>query len=586
MLQRLGRARLGEGALEALAPLGLAGLGWGLAVLYLSAPAPALGITRVELAALLGACAALAGWAAGRLLYLLRRRRPWAGVLGTWALLSLLLLLLPGLCAQRFATACHEAWSGTLEVDQVPVLWGQAPRPLCRVARAESTYLGGLLLRPRWDGALGLGWWPPLLAVGALAALARRDRRLQPSWLVERVLRQLPYALARGSGTAPALGQRGAGQPAAATPTPGAPPLLACEHLTWWGELCGQLYHPQDAPQTHQACVRCHQGFRPDTRALVVQVVSLRTADVDQLNAWERLDPESWAPGAVRDGTSKTTEPRWVLLGELTLPSVLTVAQALALVHEQLAVWKRSPPKTATPHHGAALELAERRASRLAAWLWTGADPSLLPSRLVYARPCAQAQLIVGPQRLRDVAPSGGGKLVLQLETGALPLERWEALLRPNRGGLTNVRSALWIPVAPPPRPSEEPGLWVPRVEGDALRAWLREVRRPADAPEGAQTAFCWTPPDPAPGAAANPRPAQSPPREPLHYVMRPLAQAPATVGQTADRGTQTSPSTQQPEPSQQPQPGESIAEWAWLERAQIQQLRQEVLVLVNRSNG
>ena len=35
--------------------------------------------------------------------------------------------------------------------------------------------------------------------------------------------------------------------------------------------------------------------------------------------------------------------------------------------------------------------------------------------------------------------------------------------------------------------------------------------------------------------------------------------------------------------PSAQPQPGESIAEWLWLERAQIQLLRRSALVIVER---
>lgn len=523
--------RVAEGAVELLAPLGLAALAWGLSVVYLGAPTPAVGVTHLELAALLGANAALTGWAGGRLAYLMRRRHPRWAVGVSWALCAVMLLLLPRMSAERFAARCDAQWGGVV----IPDALSGGARALCQVGGVVgSPYLPGRLVRPRWAGAVDGRAWPALLGIAALAALGWRDRRLVPTGIGERVLRGLPYAAAGGWAASPRGGPSRSDK------------VEACANVTWWGELCGQVYPGDKAPAVGGACVRCHQGFRPAARRLTLRVVSLVSADADELNAFEKQDMVSWSPAAgPRDELGASGRPRWAVLGQVELPDVLTVAQALALVHARLPGWAESQ---GAPQRARALKLAQERASRVSAWLWAGAHED----RLNRARPEREATLAVGPQRLRDLNPRRGGALWLQLDVGLMPLELWEGRQRPS-AGTTNLRSALWIPVAAPRRPAQTPGLWVPRVEGDALRAWLRVSRRRAS-PDQDQLA-----PYQPKGTVPSPRG-----KGPLDLVIRPI-------------------DPKSREPSAAPQPGESIAEWLWLERAQIQLLRRSALVMVEK---
>ncbi|MBK9369909.1 MAG: hypothetical protein IPN01_27035 [Deltaproteobacteria bacterium] len=526
-LLRLGARRALEGAVEALAPLGLAGLGWGLSLAWLSGPTAAVGVTPIELGAVLGANAALTGWAGGRLAWLTRRRGPRQAVGLAWALFAVMLLLAPRLSADRFAKRCAAGWEGVIVQDALPTSLGGA-RAVCQIgAVAGNPYLPGRLLRPRWAGAVDGRAWPPLLLIVGLAALGWRDRRLRPTRIGEHLLRSLPYAPGAGWAASPRGGPDQTER------------VEACANVTWWGELCGQLYPGASAPQAGQACLRCHQAFRPAEGRQRLTVVSLVTADVDVLNGWERQDMVTWERGeGARDERSKSAAHRWVVLGELELPDVLTVAQALALIHARLPVWAEGDEARSR-----AAALASARASRVSAWLWAGATSE----RLNRARPEREAVLALGPQRLRDLPPRRGEALWLQLDVGLLPLELWEG--RASASKERCVRRAQWIPVASPRRPAATPGLWVPRVEGDALRAWLRSARR-RDA-EGQLAPYLRR---------------DGPPRgDPaLDLVLRPKH-------------------PRSGEPSAQPRPGESVAEWLWLERAQIQSLRRDALVMVEK---
>ena len=524
-LSRLGALRALEGGVEALVPLGLAGLGWGLSLAWLSGPTAAVGATPLEIGALLGANAALTGWAAGRLVWLTRRRSPRHIVGLAWALFVVMLLLLPRLSADRFAKRCATGWEGVIVQDALPESLGGG-RALCQIgAVAGNPYLPGRLVRPRWAGALDGRAWAPLLLIVGLAALGWRDRRLAPTRIGEYLLRALPYAQGAGWAASPRGGPDASGR------------VEACANVTWWGDLCGQLYPGASAPPPGQACVRCHQGFRPAERRLRLKIVSLTTADVDTLNGWEKQDMVSWERrGIARDERSASAKARWAVLGELDLPDVLTVAQALALIHTRLPVWAEGEEARAR-----AAALARERASRISAWLWAGAAEE----RLTRARPEREAVLALGPQRLRDLPPRRGEALWLQLDLGLLPLELWEG--RAGEPAERCTRRALWIPVASPRRPAATPGLWVPRVEGDALRAWLRSARKRDS--QGQLAAYLH---QGAPRGGA------------LDLVLRPKH-------------------PKSGEPSAQPQPGESVAEWLWLERAQIQSLRRDALVMVEK---
>lgn len=544
VLQRLATWRATEGAVELAAPCALAIGVWVWLRGYLGEATAACGITAVEFAILLGAAAGLAGWASARLLYLLRQRRPWVGALVAMAVLAALLLGLPGAAEARFRATCKDDLHGEVVADSVASKMDDNAGParlVCqRDAIAQNAYLPGTLLRPRWSGALSPGFWALLLGCAALGALGGRDRRVLPTRLGERLLRLLPLAPAAGWASSPVRAAEG-------------DEVEACANVTWWGELCGQIYPMDKAPPPGRACVRCHQGYRPAERRLRLKVVSLVSADVDELNAWEKVDTVSWGVGQPsRFERSQSAKARWAVLGEIELPDVLTVAQALALVHSRLPGWERA----AGDRTRGAVQLAGLRASRVSAWIWGGAGED----RLTMARPERECQLALGPQRLRDLTQGSVEDPWLQLDIGLLPLELWEGRLRatpadgpPER---RNLRTALWIPVAPPRLPSEEPGVWVPRVEGDALRAWL-QVSAAHGQPGGVGS-------EPVPYAAQADA-AQA--GATLDFAMRPLER-------------------ESNEPAVHAGPGEAISEWLWLEREQIQQLRRGALVLVARGGA
>ena len=83
--------------------------------------------------------------------------------------------------------------------------------------------------------------------------------------------------------------------------------------------------------------------------------------------------------------------------------------------------------------------------------------------------------------RLKDLVPHIGEDLTLQLDIGLLPLDLWtgsKMSFSDNRApALQNSHFTMWIPVSPPKATKKRQGLWVPRIEGDALRAWISTDR-------------------------------------------------------------------------------------------------------------
>jgi len=120
----------------------------------------------------------------------------------------------------------------------------------------------------------------------------------------------------------------------------------------------------------------------------------------------------------------------------------------------------------------------------------------------------------------------------------------------------------MWIPVSPGKLPKDQAGMWVPRIEGAAMRAWLSTERlRPAEergtsVPLPYEIFVRRVAEEEGDGNIRVPRPGS------LDFVRMPL-----------DRHGQ--------EPTMIRSVGASIAEWEWLEWQQIQLLRQESLVLV-----
>jgi hypothetical protein len=208
-----------------------------------------------------------------------------------------------------------------------------------------------------------------------------------------------------------------------------------------------------------------------------------------------------------------------------------------------------------------AAALAASRASRVAAWIWSGNVSHLL----THARPTNDVLLAVGATRLLDLIDGAGDDLVLQLDLGLLPLELRlgfrTSFLAEDRPPLVQYsRTSLWIPTAPPPRSSEGNGVWVPRVEGDALRAWLATDRLRSADERGATIPLPYrsrTGDESADDRIPMPREGS------LDYVR-----------------VRVDPASGDPVPGRQL--GDSIAEWDWLDLPQLQLLRREALMLVD----
>ncbi len=549
-LQYLGLHRAKEGAIESTIPLAIAVAGWYVAYRFLSAPAIVRPLTALELTALFGCCAALTGWAWSRQLYLLRQRRPVVLVINAMIIAGLVLLLLPRFTRGSFSTWCAEEAGGEV-VRDTPLVDDGEPARVCRVGGVPGNpYLPGTVFRPSWAGDVTPGLVLLVLAVAGISALGFRDRRLVPTGLASKLAQRLVLAPAAGIKTA-------TGKPKAKGLD-----IQACANATMWGELCGQIYSKDKTFLPGESCVRCYQRFQPAQRAISFRVVTLFSGNVDELNGVERTDTVSWARGAPMPADARLSgTERWITLATVTLPDVLTVAQALALIHEMLPKWAATDDRRVK----FAAKLAIQRASKVSCWIWSGR----VADRMVYARPTRRAKLAIGPTRLRDLVPEVGEELTLQLDIGLLPLELRlgfrKTFLDEERGAETqNSKVDMWIPVSPPRLPKQQAGVWVPRVEGQALRVWLSTERLRADDERGTSTPLPYHVHDPrngGPPSDGSPRPGS------LDLVRMPLDRdgaEPVALGSV----------------------GASIAEWDWLEWEQIQLLRTEALVLVESAEG
>jgi hypothetical protein len=549
-LQFMGLQRAKEGLIEAMVPLFAAFGGWYLLHKVLSAPAMSRPLTTLELTVLLGACSALTGWAISRQLYLLRQRRPWVILFVTMLFVAMITMLVSSASSSSFKTWCTETAVGEM-VAATGFIDGSTDLDACRVGGVPGNpYLPGVVYRANWPGWPTPLLWAFMLGTGALASLALRDKRLFPSRLGEKLFRRLMLAPAAGSETA------------AGKPKPKAANVQACANATMWGELCGQIYAAEKEFHRGENCARCYQTYRRAQQELSFRVVTLFSDSIDVLNGLERMDTVSWGRNEPMPPDARISgQERWVELGTLRVPDVITVAQTLALAQESMGTWETD----ADPRTKEAIRIARGNASRVSGWIWFGP----VADRLTYARPTSRSQLAIGPTRLRDIVPQGGEELTLQLDIGLLPLElrvgfRKTFLEEGRSAEAQNSKVDMWIPISPRKLPKDQAGMWVPRVEGAAMRAWLSTERlRPAEE-RGTSAPLPYVvyradeaPPDSSKGA----RPGS------LDFVRMPL-----------DRGRS--------EPTMVRAVGGSIAEWDWLEWEQIELLRQESLVLMESDGG
>lgn len=541
-LSYIGTRRAAEGALESTVPVVIAGLSWYAAYKTLSGASAGRPATSVELAVVLGACAGITAWAVARQFFIMGKRKPKTlAIFGTALAVGAVAGMGPGV-RLGFANLCTDTLGGQL-VALVDLVSDDIKRNACQVrAVPANDYLQGTLILPVWDGYLSVWQWLLMVLMGLFGALGPRMQRLRRTAVGEKIDGMLRLA--------PAAGSAGA----AGKPAPQQAQIVACKNPTLWGEPCAQVYAKEKVFQPGEWCVRCQQAFTPTERVLRFTVVSLMTAELDVLNGLERQDTLSWDWGAPMDEDPRISgQERWAVIGTVELPDVITVAQALAFIHESLAPWAGSKDKRVE----AAATLAKERASRLCCWIWFGRHVS----RLTYARPTHDVAFASGPTRLRDLIPDTGRELMLQLDIGLLPVEVRTAFRQTLNSGvslLQNSKRDVWLPVGPLGRVAKHQGVWVDRIEGEGLRTWLSTARIPTQEQAGVPMPLPYLP------VTSHPPPSDFEVTDDavIDLVRRPI-------------------DPDSDEPIMVASPGESVAEWAWLEWEQIELLRRQCLVQV-----
>ena len=328
-MQFMGLQRAFEALIEAIIPLTLMVATWYLAAKVLSAPAMARPLTSLELTVLLGACSAVTGWAITRQFFMLRQRRLFILVLASIAVTALIVFGVSGSTRRSFAGWCADTAGGEL-VGATEFVEPGAGLNACRVGGVPGNpYLPGVVFRTRWPGSPTPWLWGFSLGMAAVASLAFRDKRLLGSRLGSKLYRRLLLAPATGSGSA------------AGKPKPEAGKVQACANATLWGELCGQLYSAKKEFLPGENCVRCYQPFRRAEQMLTFRVVTLFSKSIDVLNGLERLDTVSWTRGEPMPPDARISgAERWVELGHLQVPDVMSVAQTVS--GSATANWRRT----------------------------------------------------------------------------------------------------------------------------------------------------------------------------------------------------------------------------------------------------
>jgi hypothetical protein len=549
----MGRWRGAEGAIEITVPTAAAGMTWYLVYSLLGAPSGGRPFTTMEIYALLGVAVAVTSWFLSRQMFIARRRNPWSMVSAGVVASIVLTYSVSSQVVGAFESTCKDVYEGEIvQVTPVDVADSFAEvvgtgLPVCRLGGVtQNPYLIGSLLRPRWDGAATVPLYVFLAAISLLSTLGFRSLRLRPTQISFNLMNLLRYAPAAGSKSAMGKPKVKHGK------------VVACSNPTLWGETCGQTYAFEKPWYPGEWCTRCQQPFTLAQRRFHFKVVSLFTGDVDVLNGIERIDTVSWPRGeAISPDARLSGQERWVVLGTIELPDVLTIAQALALVHEQLPKWQAETDV----RKQVSARVAVQRASRVACWIWRGS----LSHRLTYARPTTDAVLGMGPMRLRDLIEDASEELWLQLDVGLLPMEIRVGFKKTfvEEGRLPELQNSkydLWIPVANPGKKKGIGNLWVPRIEGGALRTWLSTDRLRDEKLKGVTIPLPYVRFDagakgPPEGHDKAPKPGT------LDMARYPLGQA--GMEPVAERAI-----------------GASMSEWDWLEWRQIELLRQEALVL------
>lgn len=558
ILTRIGERRMLETAIESSIPLALAVVSYLYTAYALSEPTAGRPLYDLEVFLSLSLPTLLLSWAFSRVSYLAGVVYPWKSTLISLGATLLLLALVPWITSYNYQVRCRGLEGRLLPVRtftdvSVPDVRADATGHLDSVCQLEqqvpTAFRPGPLLRPTWRGfsqMLPFGIYG-LAFLSILASVGLRDRRLIRTRLAHFLWHELRLQTAAGAESAFVYRDETGAKIGRWT---------ACANPTIWGEVCGQLY-----PATHrfvegEACVRCSLVFKPSPM-LTLTVVALRHGDLDFLNNLESREARIWRQSEPQPRQAETADARWASLGEITLPDVLSVAQSLSLILDWLDKLQPEDPGQAR-----AKELALRQASRLAAWCWFSEDAPSLKGSI----PTRDVLLAIGAQRLRDLYGGRSGWKALQLDTGLLPIdlrlglwkppESWMAdASTPQKGQRFNNRQVYWIPVSRVAFSAEPDGLWVPRVEGAGLRAWLTLTSRNA-----------WFQPAPYHWEGA-------PWAELVHFdAPHDLDHVPLSLVRI--------PAPEEEAITQEAQLGCRLSEWDWLDRRHLELLRRQAVFM------
>ena len=614
-LQSMGFWRGFEGAVEIAVPMTVAGVVFFRIKGLMEQVSMGRSLTALEVFVLLGAMTAVISWAVSRQMFLSGRRKPIviaviATIFSCGAVYGLVKLLAAG-----FESSCADVFEGVL--IQIDGVWKGQTGLACQVGSiAGNNYIPGALIRPAWDGQASGLLWVFTTIVATFSSVAMRDVRFRPTKIVKKLYKLLEFAPA--SGLDGVLGEKAKDGR-----------VQACSNSTFWGEICGQLYSADKKFEPGEWCGRCNQTYTKADFNLTFNIVTLFSDNIDLLNMLEKKDTLSWdVPGRIpADGRQSGVE-RWVVIGQVTAPDVISVSQLLSITHAQLDKWQSDNERVQS-----AIDLAKKRASKLYGWIWFGRQTK----RLTYARPTDKVLMAVGTTRLRDLVTDSGDELYLQLDIGLLPLEMRTAFYKTFRdekrvARYQNSKLDVWVPIAP--RLSAElAGMWVPRVEGEALRKWLATGRLQEEGKRGITIPVPYTvyeAPEEEEFQTAIDQNVQQLVEEDVAPIEKPPEQMDLTdifdFGQDEtpipdENEEEYSPPivTEEPEPAveivqvesevvpeiyiepgtldiirvpynraktepdlQAKRIGASISEWEWLEPEQIQMMRQQVLVLVD----
>ena len=466
-LQSMGFWRGFEGAVEIAVPMTVACVVFFRIKSLMEQASMGRPLTTLEVFVLLGSMTAVVSWAVSRQMYLSGRRKPIVIAVMSTLFSFVAIYGLVKLLASGFEASCTDVYEGVL--IELSSVWKNQTGLACQVGQiAGNNYIPGALVRPAWDGQSSGILWLFMSVVATFSSVAMRDVRVRPTKIVKKLYKLLEYAPA--SGLNGVLGEKAKDGR-----------VQACSNSTFWGEICGQIYSADKKFEPGEWCGRCNQTYTKADFELTFNIVTLFSDNIDLLNMLEKKDTLSWdVPGRIpADGRQSGVE-RWVVVGQVTVPDVISVSQLLSITHAQLDTWQSDNERVQS-----AINLAKKRASKLYGWIWFGRQTK----RLTYARPTNKVLMAVGTTRLRDLITDSGDELYLQMDIGLLPLEMRTAFYKTFRDEkriprYQNSKLDIWVPIAP--RLSAElAGMWVPRVEGEALRKWLATGRLQAEGKRG-----------------------------------------------------------------------------------------------------